>query len=89
MDLRYLLSISQYNDVEDSRNFFTTQCVLTVIRTGSGKQQKWGMLKEALKAYTLLTRIAILENEHLNKLKQFCSGRFPALVQFYLYGALY
>ena len=90
-ELRYLLSAKHINDqnIEDPRNFPKAQRVLTVIRLGTGTRQPWAMVEEALKSFkNIMPPLAIIENDLLNKLKQFCSGRAPVLVHPSLYRAL-
>lgn len=60
--------------------------VLTVIRTGSGTRQTWGVVGDALNSFDM--SIAILHNEDTRKLKQFYSGRFPVLVHPFLHKAV-
>lgn len=51
-------------------------------------RQTLDMVEEATKTFKMSPPIVIFENDEINKLKQFCSGRVPVLIHPSFYRAL-
>lgn len=49
-------------DVEVTQNFPDAQRLLTVIRTGYGARQTWGMIEEAINSFKISPPIATVQN---------------------------
>lgn len=81
-DLNCLRNFRQVNgkDIEIPGNFLRVKRLLTVVRSGQGTGQIWGMIEES-NTTLKLPPVVYLYDVHITKMSQFCSGRLPFFVQ--------